>query len=261
LTLTREGSAFSTTWLRGGPALLLPARTSIAAAVTTDQRNPSFASLDARISREADPRSWSVAVNPLLNARSSRYVQWSIGPQYQTDVVAWQHIGVADGAAGPSWVLARLRQRTFAVTARADMTFSPRVVVQLYAQPFTTLGQYDGWTVVNDPRAPDAAGRVRSLGSDHAYTDGTGLLHLDVNADGITDSIREAPDGQERTLNASAVLRWEYRPGSFFTLVWNQLRAARSNDGAESASGSLLRLFDDRARNVLVLKANFRIGR
>ena len=43
----------------------------------------------------------------------------------------------------------------------------------------------------------------------------------------------------DRRFNGNAVFRWEYRPGSFVTIVWNQVRA-------------------DSATTVLILKVSFR---
>ena len=63
-----------------------------------------------------------------------------------------------------------------------------------------------------------------------------------------------------RALRVNAVLRWEYRGGSVLYLVWQQSRDGDSllDDGT---SEGLHRVLDEPSRNVLYLKASYRIGR
>ena len=53
-----------------------------------------------------------------------------------------------------------------------------------------------------------------------------------------------AAPSEARTLNASVVLRWEYRHGFFVTTVWNQVRATDAVAGADVRS-AFGRLFSD----------------
>jgi len=61
-----------------------------------------------------------------------------------------------------------------------------------------------------------------------------------------------APDAERRSLNANLVLRWEYRPGSFLTVVWNHQRDALSHDVTLSPGSALARLAGDPPTNVLL---------
>jgi hypothetical protein len=235
VTLTHESSSLSTGWLRGGPAIRLPARDGATFSLVSDQRRATYWTLETDVVRDAAPVAWSASISPLLNVRSSDRVQWSVGPSYRVDTVAWQPTGVVGQGSDRLWTVARLGQRTLSATTRADVVLSPRLSVQLYAQPFATTSRFDRPQAVVAPRAADPYARVRPL-----------------PASAVLDP------SEARTLNASVVLRWEYREGSFLTLVWNQVRerTAASHAGLRGAVG---RLFDDPATTIVALKVSLRL--
>jgi hypothetical protein len=235
LTLTRESSSLSTSWLRGGPAIRLPARDRVAFSLVSDQRRATYWTLDTSVARDETPAAWSASISPLLNVRSSDHVQWSVGPSYRTDSVAWQPTGVVGQGSARQWTVAHLGQRTLSATTRADVVVSPQVSVQFYAQPFATTSRFDLPQVVVAPRAADPFARVSALES------------------------RSTPEASDtRTLNASVVVRWEYRHGSFVTAVWNQIRATGSVSDAD-VGHAFGRIFDDPATSVFALKISLRL--
>ena len=229
VTVTHEDSTLSTSWLRGGPAIRLPARDAVAVSLLSDQRRATYWTLDARVARDADPSAWSASISPLLNIRSTDHVQWSAGPVYRLDAVAWQPTGVVERGGERWWTVARLAQRTLSATARADVVLSPHLSIQLYAQPFATTRQFDLPQIVT---APLTGGLVPG---------------------GKAPSATEA-----RRFNGSVVLRWEYRAGSFVTVVWNQVRDAAATSDA-NVGGAFSRVFHDPATSVLAIKASLRL--
>ena len=59
------------------------------------------------------------------------------------------------------------------------------------------------------------------------------------------------------SLRASAVLRWEYRPGSTVYLVWNQNQSVEEEDSRFRVGRSWTSLRDTRADTVVMLKASY----
>src|SRR4029079_6111462 len=159
------------------------------------------------------------------NVRTSDRLQWSLGPSWEAETVGWKYVARVDATPEPRYVVARLRQRTLALTVRADVIFTPRLALQLYAQPFATVGRSDTVQQLVSPRDPDPARRLSALSATQALREGD-LLRLDVDGDGSPDAVQPWPDGQQRSLDGSVVLRWEYRPGSTITAVGNHRRAA-----------------------------------
>jgi hypothetical protein len=240
VTATHESEALSTSWLRGGPAIRLPARDTLALSMITDQRRPSSVRMDVSAARDEQLDGWALSIAPLLNVRLSDRVQWSVGPSYEVDHVPWQPAGTiaVDGRRG--WTVDRLTQRTLSLTTRAEMVWSPRLSLQFYAQPFATAGRVDRPGLVVAPRAADVARRVIGLAADDPRLD-PGALAAST----------------ERQMNATAVLRWEYRPGSFVTVVWNQVRAVSAS--STTAGVGLGRVFRDPATTVLAVKISLRM--
>ncbi len=229
VTVTHEDAALSTSWLRGGPAVRLPARDAAAVSLLSNQRRATYWTLGATVARDGDPSAWSASISPLVNIRSTDHVQWSAGPVYRLDAVAWQPTGVVERDGERWWTVARLAQRTLSATARADVVLSPHLSVQFYAQPFATTRRFDRPQIVI---APLTGGLV---------------------AGGTAPSPTE-----DRRFNGSVVVRWEYRAGSFLTVVWNQVQdvAAPSDANVGNAFG---RVFHDPAINVLAIKASLRL--
>jgi hypothetical protein len=105
------------------------------------------------------------------------------------------------------YVFAHLGQTTVALTERLNVTMTPNLSLQLYAEPFVSGGGYDAFKELVDGR-----NRAHAL----RYTP----FAYDLNANGN-------PDFNVKSFRTTNVLRWEYKPGSTLFVVWQQ---AREND-------------------------------
>jgi hypothetical protein len=68
------------------------------------------------------------------------------------------------------------------------------------------------------------------------------------------------PSFNYRSLRGSAVLRWEYRPGSTLFVVWQQQREGSEPFGNFDLGRDSRALFQQPARNVLLVKVTYWIG-
>ncbi|HEX3758263.1 MAG TPA: DUF5916 domain-containing protein [Kofleriaceae bacterium] len=219
LTAQHELSVLSTEWLRGGPALALPPREQVKLSIHSDTRRTSLAGLDAAVMTEPGSGSRSATVAPSLTLRLTDHIAGTLGASYQDQVIGWQLVASPGGpATAPdgNYLVGRLHQRTLSLSLRADLAISPRLIVQLYAQPFATVGRYGRYARLADPRAARPADRFAVLPADELTADG-GMLTI-AGAPGFSIA---RPDGAERSLVANAVARWELVPGSFLTAVWS----------------------------------------
>ncbi|MFH1689210.1 MAG: hypothetical protein ABIE42_03100 [Candidatus Eisenbacteria bacterium] len=89
-------------------------------------------------------------------------------------------------------------------TTRSDILFSRDLSLQLYAQPYLTIGGY---------------GNPRELVAPDTYELTPAVDVPGFSADDVADY-----DFGYSAMNVNAVLRWEYRPGSTLYLVWKQGR-------------------------------------
>lgn len=216
LTLQREFSVLSTEWLRGGPALALPPRELAKLSAHTDTRRLSYAGLDAAAMIEPGSGSRSATVTPSLTLRLSDHIAGTLGASYQDQIVGWQLVAGPGVAPPDTYLVGRLHQRTVSLSLQADLAISPQLIIQLYAQPFATVGRYSRYAELADPRAARPEDRFAELAADQLRGDAAMLTIA-----GSPAWTLPRPDTAERTLIASAVARWELAPGSFLTAVWN----------------------------------------
>jgi hypothetical protein len=126
-------------------------------------------------------------------------------------------------------VFARLRQTELSAGIRMNWTYSPKVSLQLYAQPLISAGKYDQFKRLARPRSFD-------FDSTAAPYD---------------------PDFNFKSLRGNAVLRWEYLPGSTMFLVWTQSRSDFENVGDFNFGNSLHRLAQAKAKNIFLVKFTY----
>ena len=110
--------------------------------------------------------------------------------------------------------------------------------MQLYAEPFLTTGRYFRLRELASPRAASYEDRYRPF---------------DMPTDGASFNVKE--------LHTSAVVRWEYRPGSTVFIVWTQGRDQDDrNPGSFAPTRDFRDLFGARPDNTLLVKASYWIN-
>jgi hypothetical protein len=257
LDVTREFPALATELLRGGPALLLPSRTRFAESLYSDTRRPVQLTLAADQSREGGSGSHSLSFSPAVAWRATDRFAISVGPEYANSVNGWQYVTQASG----HYVMARLEATTLSLVARADFAFSRKMTLQLYAEPFLSVGRYREFKEVRTPRAPRPADRVVAFGPDRIALDGASRRYVvDTDGDRTADVSFDDPDFNLGEFNLNLVWRWEYRPGSTLFLVWTQSREVPGTEGSLDVGRDLGALFNGPGSNVLLAKVSWRLG-
>jgi hypothetical protein len=108
------------------------------------------------------------------------------------------------GIGDVSYVFAELDQRTWDLTLRSSVLFSRNASLELYCQPYLTVGRY------RNPR-------------ELARPDRYDLRPFDYDA--------PLHDFSYGAVNLNLVYRWEYRPGSTIYLVWTHTREQYDTQG------------------------------
>ena len=243
--------------LRGGPSLRVDPRAQGGAFASTDVSKPVYVSLEAGTGR--DPTSDSIdgflSAGVTVQARANLDV--FVGPSYSYRNDAMQYVEqAADELDRPHYVFARINQTTAAMTMRVNWTFSPRLSLQGYAQPFVATGRYSEYKDVTNAGAPKFTARFDRLA-------GANLMLAEDDTftaanDGTFSFSR--PDFSFRQIRSTVVLRWEYRPGSSVFAIWSHGRTSDSLDGRFDLGRDLRALGSTEAENVVMVKANYWIG-
>lgn len=263
LSLGHEFPALATDVLRGGPALLLPASTSVSGSIASDSRKPFQLTVSGAASSEPGSGSHAWDVAPGVTWRATDRLALALTPEFNHTIYGWQYVATTPTLQGPGvhYVLGRLDQSTASLTARADFAFSSRMTLQLYAQPFLSSGHYTEFKEVVAPRASQPADRIHPFAPDEIrYNAGGNDYAVDTDGDGTADIIFANPDFSQSSFNLNLVWRWEYRPGSAIYLVWTQRREVAGSEGSFNPGEDLRTLFGGPAANVVLLKVSYRIG-
>lgn len=254
--LARNFDNWSTDALRGGPAIVEPGETFGWLGFETDERRQLQFEVNGERGFEDDTDGgwWELEVEGEWQATSA--TQIAFGPFYENRRNAWQYVATPeDPAAAPHYVFADLHQRTFGVTTRIEHTFTPRLSLQLYAQPFVSAGDYGGFREVIDPRAESFQARFADFDPDRTLLE-DGAFEVDLDGVPGAEIAFGDPNFNFRELRSTLVARWEYRPGSTAYFVWSQDRDSAVSDPRFRPGDDFGELFDADARNVFLIKIN-----
>ncbi len=123
-------------------------------------------------------------------------------------------------------MFADLEQTTLSMDTRLNVTFTPDLSLELYAQPFIASGDYGA---LKELKAPGTFDFLR-------YGIDAGQVTVDEDGDSTVDPDGAGPaesftignrDFNRVSLRGTGVLRWEWRPGSTLFFVWQQNRSKR----------------------------------
>ena len=234
--VSQAGNAHCVSCARGGPALRLSPEHSFRLRGNTDPRKPLILALEGAVSRADEGRSWSRQLEAGLDARAGTRTSFSLYGSYERRVrdAQWVQNFGATLSDTTHFTFARLTQDVVGITGRANVTLTPTLSLQLYAQPFLATGSFADWRELDDARAADYAARFQPYGG------------------GAT------PGGfNEKLFNSNLVLRWEYRPGSVFFVVWQQGRSDGRDPGSFEPRRDFGNLFATHPDNTILVKLSY----
>jgi hypothetical protein len=154
------------------------------------------------------------------------------------------------------YIFGHLYQRVLSTEIRLDWTFTPKLTLQLYLQPFLAVGEYDRFKELARPKSFE----FNTFGEGQSSLDFEDNMYL-VDPDGEGPASAFAfnnPDFNFKSVRGTIVLRWEYHPGSLLYFVWTQNRSDYSNPGDFNFSRDMGDLFSAPGDNIFLLKATFR---
>lgn len=247
---------------RGGPTVRTDGYRFGHFQLSTDARRTAVfdLTLEGSTGIRADTRSWSIQPGMAIKPASNVFIQ--LAPNYSYDEGSAQYVtAVPDPTAvafdGVRYVFGAIRTRTLSLDTRINWTFTPTLTLQLFAQPFLASGEYERFREFAAPRDS----RKVDYGSDAGWIerdDATARYTVDPDGTGPAQSFSFAdPDFTYRSLRGTAVLRWEYRPGSTLFLVWAQTRDHSGSSGEFHLGDGLDHLFGRRPDNVFMVKASY----
>lgn len=216
--------------LRGGPSAEAPLLdVGFQANVGTDVRKKLRANFYGNAGGSTSGgQDWILGAN--VTAQPISALTLTLAPQVYLNVRDTQYVrAYADPTAtetyGTRYLVSELTNIVSFVEARAEWTFSPKLSLQTYARANVTSGAYDRFRFFAQPRTRSFVDPV----SAPTLNDG----QFEVQAPGAAAAFRfRDPNFLYSSLQANAVARWEYLPGSTLFFVYQlSCDAPRTTDG------------------------------
>ena len=266
--------ALSDRLTRGGPLAYSPGSWYSGGGLGSDSRKRVATWLEVyHEGNEIGGTGWSVWSG--LDLRPTSTITVSVGPSYRASNSILQYLQsqtdtTATATFGRQYVFAQIRQKSLDLTTRLNITFTPRLSLQLYTQPFVATGNYYRLKELARPRSLDYVTYGETPGSTLRCYDATDtamscsgaaapayyVANPDTTA-GRRDVRIGNPDFSSRSLRGNLVLRWEYRPGSTLFFVWTTSCSAFSGDPRFRAGNDIQHLCQGPSANVFAVKMNY----
>jgi len=254
-----SGRAFDDKLTRGGPVALSPEAFSSFFNFGSDGRKT--VSIDFNANGGYDEMGgWNVRPAVNLNYKPTSSVRISTGPEYFRARNVAQYVNtIADQTAmyGNRYVFADIDQSQLTLTTRANWTLSPRMSLQVFAQPLISLGRYWDLKEITEPRAFRFARYGIDKGTIFLKND-TYTINPETSGSAPSFDISN-PTFNFKSLRVNAVFRWEWRLGSTFYLVWTQNRTDSTTLPFNRAD--ITKLFTAPANNVFLVRLAYWFGK
>jgi hypothetical protein len=277
LSLSPDG--YSRTATRGGPVMMDPGSARWNLRFNSDRRRAVSFGGGVEMRGGFRDSGGQFGLGGEVQVRPSPRVEIRVEPRWSVQSEGAQYVTSTSTLAyeptfGRRYLFAELDRTTVSMETRLNLSVSPTLTFQLYAQPLLSSGDYVRY------RQLQSAGRfdftdfepgtfvaendgIRCVGGSICYEPlegGAGRQHLDFDGDGLADYAFSDRDFNVRSLVGNAVLRWEYRPGSTVFLVWQRQQRGRADVGDFDFGRDFAALWDVPADNVFMLKVNYWLG-
>ena len=251
---------------RGGPVVKRAGYHLVEAELSTDARAPAVFDFSLTSVKGIGDTRNQLSLSPGIALKPVANVFIQLSPNFQRTEDAAQYVeAVQDPTVttfcGTRYVFGFVTTKVVSLDTRLNWTFTPNLTLQLFAQPFIASGDYSSFREYAAPRSISKLVYGRDIGT-VTYDPGENSYTVDPDAGGPARPFTFAnPNFTASSLRGTAVLRWEYRPGSTLFFVWTQERSgsgAMGNFDFQSARAAILA---DRPTNVFQVKATYWLGR
>jgi hypothetical protein len=249
-------------WLtRGGPFAFYPAGETVRGTLTSDDRKPLIFSFSGYFRyHPSGGYNWSLGGGLTWKPRPN--FSLSVNPSYTWRYSEGQWIRrVVDplktSTYGVRYVLSDVIQKTLPIEIRINWTFTPRLSLQAYVQPYLAVGDFSAFKELTAARTFDFD-YYGEADSTIAYAGGVYTVDPDGAAGPAAPFTFGDPDFNLKSLRGTVVLRWEYRPGSMLYLVWTRRRADYGHPGDFDLWRDLGDVFRAPGENIFMLKFSYR---
>ncbi|HVF39620.1 MAG TPA: DUF5916 domain-containing protein [Gemmatimonadaceae bacterium] len=259
-----HAAAYDDGLLRGGPLALVPSSAATGIEVSTDRRHQVVLQSSAK-QTTLGFGGLARSIASTVTARPRPSVLMSAGVSIADVDRAQQFVTSGADSTAQQWYRTRyifgdLYQRTGALTARFSIIPTKRLTIESFTQILISAARYDEYFEMAAPRS--GARRYFLRGAEVSVDSSISRRRVTIDSDGPTRADAQLisfndPTFTTRAVRGNVVARWEFRPGSMFTIVWQQSRNESDPLGRFRAYDDAVSAFTAPGTNVFAVKLSY----
>ncbi len=229
--IERHGTGISTNDLRGGPAERTTGRWQYHLGMESDDRKKLVMEI-FYLNVTSDHNHFLMhMINYSMTYKPMNTLSISLMPEYTWSDDNLQYVDQFANSKGTQYLMSNLVSHSLSLSTRINLSLTPDLSIQYYAQPFYFAGKYSDFKLITNSMSKTYEDQFRTFDShESSFNTEENEYTFDTDFDGQQDYTLSNPDFHFLQYRSNLVLRWEYKPGSAFYLVWAQ---GRTNDGSE----------------------------
>ncbi len=257
-----NGNSISNGMLRGGNSMILPGNKNFWAWIGTNEQKKFYISSNVSMNKSFEENyNTSKYLNISLTYRPFSTLSLSLTPEYNWKEKELQYVDEVSYNNTDRYIFSSLQQKIASLSLRINYNITPDLSIQYWGQPFIAAGEFSDFKYITNNKSPDYNDRFYTYPTSQISFDQENNEYLiDENLDNSSDYTIYNPDFNFKEFLSNMVLKWEYSAGSTVYLVWSQSRSHYIEEGQFDLQQDMDYLFNEKARNVFLIKFSYRIG-
>ncbi|MEA1986674.1 MAG: DUF5916 domain-containing protein [Candidatus Marinimicrobia bacterium] len=253
--------AYSKNLTRGGPLAKTPETFFGEISLSSDSRKKVVFDFGYEYWGQNKIDSYGSSYNFGIQWQPSSKINFEIGPSYSENFETIQWVGVfedvlATETYGNRYVFAEMIQKTVASQIRMNWTFTPKLSLELFMQPYISVGKYDNFKELAKSRSYET-NNYDDIGI-VSYDENSMMYTIDPDGSGSANSFDVSnPNFNYKSFKANVVLRWEVAPGSVLYLVWTNNKSDYQTDGKLDMYNNSVDLWKVKPDNIFMMKFSY----
>ena len=243
---------------RGGPLAMDPSQYYLQVSASTDSREIIIFSLNGNHWEDAIGSN-GASIGLDLTWKPNTQINFSIGPSYTTNYEKRQWVDNIDDLTATKtyntrYVFGEIDQETVSANIRLNWTFTPTLTLQLFVQPFISVGKYNNYKELAAPRSLNY-NTYGENGSSIEYDEENDEYVIDPDGAGDVNTFTISnPNFNFKSLRGNLVLRYEIMPGTLLYIVWSHDKINDDHAGEFNLKRDFINLVNSESNDIFLVK-------
>jgi hypothetical protein len=262
ISMTLQYPGIDVNSAQGGPSMSAPSGWSGSISMYTDDiAGLTFWSSASGYADNGD--ALSLGYGGGVTWRPNTAIMISAGPWWDngdwvTNFFSVEKDSLATSTFGARYIFSRLKQSSFSTEFRVSWTATPRLGFQVYTQYYDSKARYGSFKELARPASFEFRDYAEAPAT-VSEQDGTYIIDPDGNGPAASFPLYNS-DFDYSSLRGTAVLQWEYVPGSTFYLVWTRSYFVYEDFWTWQANPQPQNIFKVRPDDTFLVKVSYLLG-